>query len=217
MPKAYKQSNIQDKYHKFKRAFDSDSFAQMFLEASSPVSPNEVKKLLKVAEDSQYFDRFKAVEKSQLLDTMMKIDYQSYLPDDILTKVDRATMSATIEGREPLLDHRLIEYLARVPIAIKYKNKQPKYLARQILYQYIPPKLIDKPKVGFQVPLQEWLTHDLKYLLEKYLDTAKIDDEIFDKSEIERIKKSLYAGDVREVNKIWFILMYEMWKEKWFG
>lgn len=217
LPKAYKQSNIQDKYHKFQRAVSSESVSQMFEEASSPVSKDEVKKLLKFQDNPKYFDKFKKIEQAHLLDSMMKVDYASFMADDILTKVDRATMSATIEGREPLLDHRLIEYLARVPISLKYKNKQGKYLARQILYKHIPAYLIDKPKAGFQIPLQDWLTNDLKYLVEKYLDKHKIDDEIFDIKEIEGIKKSLFLGEVREVNKVWFILSYEMWRERWFG
>jgi len=216
LPKKYKQSNIEDKYHKFRRALNADSISKMFLEASSPVSAKEVKKLLHEA-DSKYFDSFKMKKQEHILNNMMRIDYQSFMPDDVLTKVDRATMSATIEGREPLLDHRILEYMARVPIALKYKNKQGKYLSRQLLYKYIPPLVIDKPKAGFQVPLQEWLRGDLKYLVEKYLDKDKIDDEIFDIKEIERIKTSLFLGDVREVNKVWFILMYEMWKERWFG
>jgi len=216
LPKKYQQSNIEDKYHKFKRAFNANSISQMFLEASSPVSHKEVKKLLYSESDSKYFESFKMKDQEHILDNMMRIDYQTFMSDDVLTKVDRATMSATIEGREPLLDHRILEYMARVPTALKYKNKEGKYLARQILYKHIPSSLVDKPKAGFQVPLQEWLTNDLKHLVEKYLNTSKIDDEIFDIYEIERIKKSLFLGDVREVNKIWFILSYEMWKERWF-
>lgn len=217
LPKKYQQNNIEDKYHKFQRAFNADNISQMFLEASSPVSPKEVKKLLHSEADSKYFDSFKMKDQEHILDNMMRIDYQSFMRDDVLTKVDRATMSATIEGREPLLDHRILEYMVRVPTELKYKNKQGKYLSRQILYKHIPSKLIDKPKAGFQVPLQEWLRGDLKYLVEKYLDVHKIDDEIFDIKEIERIKKALLLGDVAEVNKVWFILMYEMWKERWFG
>lgn len=75
--------------------------------------------------------------------------------DDVLTKVDRATMSVSLEGREPLLDHRIIEYMARVPLDIKYKNKQGKYLLRQVLYKYLPKEMVDKPKSGFQIPLNE--------------------------------------------------------------
>ena len=151
------------------------------------------------------------------MDNMMRIDYQTFMVDDVLTKVDRATMSVSLEGREPLLDHRIAEYMARVPSRLKYKNNQGKYLARQILYKHIPQQMVDKPKAGFQIPLAQWLCGELKPLVEKYLDTARIDREIFDAEEVARIKTSVFTGESRYVNAAWFILMYEMWKEKWFG
>ena len=135
--------------------------------------------------------------------------------DDVLTKVDRATMSVSLEGGEPLLDHRIIEFMARVPVEMKYKNRQGKHLARQILYKHIPQELIDKPKAGFQLPLSEWLQSDLKPLVEKYLDRSRLDVEIFDIEDVERMKKTLFNGDASNINAIWFILMFEMWKEKW--
>ena len=84
------------------------------------------------------------------------------MSDDILTKIDRATMSVSLEGREPLLDHRIIEYLARVPKEIKYKNKEGKYLLKKLLYKYLPRKLVDRQKSGFQIPLNSWLRDKLK-------------------------------------------------------
>ena len=145
---------------------------------------------------------------------MMAVDYKLFMNDDVLTKVDRATMSVSLEGREPLLDHRIIEYMARVPLDIKYKNKQGKYLLRQVLYKYIPKEMVDKPKSGFQIPLNEWLRGELKPLVLKYLDNSRLDENIFDIGEIERIKKRFFDG-VDIGTTIWFILMYQMWKEKW--
>jgi len=217
LPKQLKQTNIHDKHSKFKRAVNADSIGEMFLNASSPVSDIEVKALLRLVESEASFKHFSIDEKNDLIDAMMRVDYKTFMVDDVLTKVDRATMSLSLEGREPLLDHRIVEYMARVPVELKYKNKQGKYLARQILYKHIPQVLVDKPKAGFQVPLQAWLQNDLKHLVEKYLDRDKLDDEIFDVGEIERIKKELFLGNHAEVNKVWFILMYEKWKEKWFS
>ncbi len=217
LPKHLQQTNIEDKYSKFKRAFNADTLSEMFLCASSPVDECEVKALLKVSHKKSRFNAFAMDEDKHLLDEMMRVDYRRFMVDDVLTKVDRATMSVSLEGREPLLDHRIIEYMARVPVELKYKNRQGKYLSRQILYKHIPQALVDKPKAGFQVPLQGWLQNELKDLVEKYLDVDKMDDEIFDLEEIARIKKELFLGKHTEVNKVWFILMYEMWKEKWFG
>jgi asparagine synthase (glutamine-hydrolysing) len=145
---------------------------------------------------------------------MMAIDYKLFMNDDVLTKVDRATMSVSLEGREPLLDHRIIEYMARVPLDIKYKNKQGKYLLRQVLYKYIPKEMVDKPKSGFQIPLNEWLRGELKSLVLKYLDDTKLDENIFDIKEINILKKRFFEEEDLGTT-IWFILMYQMWKERW--
>ncbi|HIQ46080.1 MAG TPA: asparagine synthase (glutamine-hydrolyzing) [Sulfurovum sp.] len=216
LPKNLKQANIRDKYSKFKRAVNADSLGDMFLQASSYVDSKEVERFLKVMKDQELYRNFSMSEQKAFMDEMMRVDYKTFMVDDVLTKVDRATMSVSLEGREPLLDHRIVEYMARVPVSMKYKNNQGKYLARQILYKHIPQAMIDKPKAGFQIPLQEWLESDLRHLVEKYLDSSRMDDEIFDLEEIERIKKELFLGNPTNVSKVWFIIMYEMWKEKWF-
>jgi asparagine synthase (glutamine-hydrolysing) len=216
LPKKIQQTNVRDKYTKFKRAMDAESLEEMFGNASSYVDPKAVKEFLKGEVKSEMVEHFAMQKGLSFMDNMMRIDYKTFMVDDVLTKVDRASMSVSLEGREPLLDHRIIEYMARVPVALKYKNNQGKYLARQILYKHIPPSLIDKPKAGFQIPLAQWLQKDLKPLVEKYLSPSRLDEEIFNVEEVEKIKKELFEGDVGHVNAIWFILMYEMWKEKWF-
>ncbi len=217
LPKQIQQTNIDDKYNKFKRAMNSDSFEDVFRNASSYVDSKVVKDFLKTEDHSNLYENFKMQKDLSFMENMMLTDYKTFMVDDVLTKVDRATMSVSLEGREPLLDHRIIEFMARVPVELKYKNNQGKYLARQILYKHIPQSMIDKPKAGFQIPLAEWLQADLKPLVDKYLDPVKLDEEIFNIDEVEKLKKKLFNGDVTHVNAIWFILMYEMWKEKWFG
>ncbi len=216
LPKNIQQTNIRDKYNKFKRAINADSAADMFRKASSYVDENEVQNFLDLKADINLYQNFGMQNGHSLIDNMMRVDYKTFMVDDVLTKVDRATMSVSLEGREPLLDHRIIEYMARVPVQLKYKNNQGKYLARQILYKHIPQSLIDKPKAGFQIPLATWLQSDLKPLVDKYLDASRLDDEIFNRDEIENMKQSLFDGNVKNISAIWFILMYEMWKEKWF-
>jgi len=217
LPKQMKQTNIRDKYRKFQRAISSDSLSEMFMNASSYVSNEDMKLFLKEVENIKLYEKFSISDNATLMDEMMRIDYKTFMVDDVLTKVDRASMSVSLEGREPLLDHRIIEYMARVPLEQKFKNNQGKYLARQILYKHIPQSLVDKPKAGFQVPLKEWLQNDLQPLVDKYLSPNKMDDEIFDVEMIEGIKKELFLGNSSHINTIWFVLMYEMWKEKWFS
>lgn len=214
LPKNLKQTNIKDKYIKFQRAINSKSLEEMFQNASSYVDKKEVAKFLKVGKNEDLFKKWNKIENIEFLDQMMAIDYKLFMNDDVLTKVDRATMSVSLEGREPLLDHRIIEYMAKVPLDIKYRNKQGKYLLRQILYKYLPKEMIDKPKSGFQIPLNEWLRCELKPLVLKYLDDTKLDENIFDVKEINILRKRFFEGqDIGTT--VWFILMYQMWKEKW--
>ena len=213
LPKNRQVTNIQDKYTKFKRAIGSESLAEMFCNASSYVDANDVSQFLNI--ESNLFNKFEFDGNLSFMDNMMLTDYKTFMVDDVLTKVDRATMSVSLEGREPLLDHRILEFMARVPLDIKYKNRQGKYLARQILYKHVPQALIDKPKAGFQIPLVEWMLADLKPLLEKHLVTAKLDSEIFNVVEVIRLKQAFYAGDYIKVNSLWFILMFQMWREQW--
>lgn len=214
-PQSMQQTNIKDKYNKFKRAVNADSLKEMFMQASSYVDPIEVDRLLKVEREQQIYSKFAMYDNRHFIDEMMRVDYKTFMVDDVLTKVDRATMSVSLEGRDPLLDHRIIEYMARVPVAQKYKNGTGKYLAREILYKHIAPEIIDKPKAGFQIPLAEWLRKDLKPLVEKYVTKSRLDEEIFDVDMVERVKESVFRGESGHVNTLWFILMFEMWWEKW--
>ena len=216
LPSKRRQSNIKEKYGKFKRAVESKTLDEMFANASSLVDSKDVNALLKLESGKPLYERPLINESRALMDEMMRIDYQTFMSDEVLTKVDRATMSVSLEGREPFLDHRIIEFMAKVPVALKYKHGQGKYLPRQILYRHVPREIIDRPKAGFQVPLLEWLQNDLRYLVEEYLDKNRIDTEIFDPYEVEKIKDELLSGSYTNVNTVWFVMMYEMWREKWF-
>jgi len=148
---------------------------------------------------------------------MMATDYTTFMLDDVLTKVDRSTMSVSLEGREPLLDHRLAEYLAKVSSRLKYKNTQGKYLLRQVLYKYLPKEIVEKPKTGFNIPLADWLRSDLCHIVDKYLSKKRImNSGIYNVDEIERLKKDFLTHKNNDsANKIWHIIVFEMWKEKW--
>ena len=214
LPISMQQKNIKDKYRKFKRAISSKNLEEMFENASSYENKKQIKKFLKINKDQKVYKKWEKVYGIDFLDQMMAIDYKLFMSDDVLTKIDRATMSIGLEGREPLIDHRLIEYLAKVPHEIKYKNREGKYLLKQVLYKYLPKEMIDKQKSGFQIPLNEWLRGKLKPLVIKYLDDSKLDNNIFNLKEINSLKEKFFHGE--EIGTtIWFILMYQMWREKW--
>lgn len=214
LPSYIKQTNVKDKYSKFKRAMFSDTLPDMFKNASSYVDHNVVNKFINLPTDVNLTPKWDDLENVDLLNRMMAIDYKLFMCDDVLTKVDRATMSCSIEGRDPLLDHRIIEYVANVPLSIKYKNDKGKYLLREILYKFIPQDLMDKPKSGFQVPLNEWLRGILRPLVEKYINVRSLDPNVFHCSEVNKIKEDFFNGSDNGT-LVWFILMYQMWKEQW--
>jgi len=119
---------------------------------------------------------------------MMLTDLKTYLPDDILVKVDRATMSVALEGREPFLDHRILEWTFCLPSHYKYRKGVSKYLLRKVLYKYIPKELVERPKQGFGVPIYEWFKGDLKKLYKEYLDQDRVKKGgIFNHKEVKRL------------------------------
>ena len=219
LPKSKRQKNIKDKFQKFKNVLLTENLSEMFLNASSYVDKKTLDKVLKnnslVLEKSN-FKIIDSLSDKSPFDFMSIIDYKTFMSDDILTKVDRASMSVSLEAREPLLDHKIVEYISKISDDIKYKNKTGKYLLKQILYKYIPKDLVDKPKTGFQIPLYQWLRNDLREELDFYLGKERLTkSNIYNVEEVLKIKSKLYSGKNINLSILWFILMFEMWKEKW--
>ena len=151
-----------------------------------------------------------------ILSYMMAIDYQTYLLDDILQKVDRAGMSVSLEGREPFLDQRIIEWAAQLPMEYKYNKGSKKFILKQIVHKYIPAAMMDRPKMGFGIPISNWLQNNLKPFVDRYFDEQFIEKQnIFNNHIIQQIKTSLYQGKIERAEKVWYILMFQMWYDKW--
>ena len=163
-----------------------------------------------------FFDKTSDLKSLNDLDKMLAIDYKTYLPDDILVKVDRASMSASLEAREPLLDHRLIEFVAQLPEDLKIKNGDKKYLLKQIVNDYIPKKLMERPKMGFGVPVFNWLRNDLKFYTEEYMSEKDFEKHgLFKPSEIQNIMQRFFSGDKNYDNLFWYLLSFQMWYKRW--
>ncbi len=161
-------------------------------------------------------DSFMQGENEHPMQGMMNWDYHRYMVDDVLVKVDRATMYNSIEGREPLLDHRIAEFMAQVPFSLKYKDGTSKYLLKQVLYRYVPKELIDRPKMGFGIPMFEWFSEDLKLLLEKHLNRETISQQgFFNFEEIKKELEQFENGKYVNIDKLWFILVFQMWHARY--
>ena len=148
-------------------------------------------------------------------DLMSSIDMVTYLPDDILCKVDRAAMGVSLEGRIPLLDHRIVEFALKLPNEIKYFNKQTKYPLREVLFKYVPKQLIERPKKGFSVPLDDWLRNELKNWAEKLLSYKKLNhDGYLNPDQVTLMWNEHLTGKRNWSAVLWNILMFQAWLEK---
>ncbi len=143
---------------------------------------------------------------------MMYCDATSYLPDDILCKVDRASMAVSLETRVPFLDHRVAALAARIPLAFKVRGGQGKQILRELLFRQAPRQLFDRPKAGFAVPVGEWIKGPLKPWAEDLLDPAAMaQDGWFDPAIIRRRWNDHLAGRRDSTPALWAVLMFQAW------
>ncbi len=143
---------------------------------------------------------------------MMLLDLATYLTDDILVKVDRATMAVSLEARCPLLDHRVVEFALRLPLALKLRDGRGKWILRQVLARYVPPELTERPKQGFGAPVRAWLTGPLKEWAASRLDRQLLRRQGYlDAALVERMWRDCLAGRRETHQYVWDVLMFQVW------
>jgi asparagine synthase (glutamine-hydrolysing) len=147
---------------------------------------------------------------------MLAIDYKTFLVDNNLTKVDRATMSVSLEGREPLLDHRIIEFAAQLPSHYKLDKGKTKIILKNIVHKYVPPSIMDRPKMGFIAPVMKWLRTDMKDIVHEHINEGSLKESgIFNHKEILRLRNRFLEGKSENVQKLWHLLVFQMWRKRW--
>ena len=151
---------------------------------------------------------------------MMEWDLKYYLPDDLLVKVDRATMFYGIECREPFLDHRLVEFASQMPLELKFRDNQQKYILKKLLRRYLPPEYFERKKRGFSIPIFEWFSADLDemfstYLSEENLKTVPFLDALTIRKEYEKYVFYKERGKQYNIEKVWRLLSFMMWHKRW--
>jgi asparagine synthase (glutamine-hydrolysing) len=147
---------------------------------------------------------------------MISLDMLCYLPDDILVKVDRATMAVSLESRAPFLDHRLIEWAWQLPTSMMIRNGKGKWLLRKILSEFVPESLFDRPKMGFGIPIDAWLRGPIREWAESLLDQKRLDsEELLDWKEIRRKWCEHQSGTRNWSYYLWSVLMFLAWRERW--
>ena len=145
---------------------------------------------------------------------IMYLDAVTYLPDDILTKVDRASMAVSLEARVPLLDHRVVEFAWRQPLGHMISGGRGKHILREVLYRYVPRALIEREKMGFAVPLHEWLRGPLRDWSEALLDEARLAREgFFAPAPVRAVWREHLSGRRNRHHELWDVLMFQAWHE----
>lgn len=156
------------------------------------------------------------LEGRPLEDWMMLADQRTYLPDDLLAKVDRASMAVSLEARVPLLDHRVVEFGWRLPLRYKIRNGEGKWILRQVLDRYVPRPLIDREKMGFSIPVAAWMRGPLRPWAESLLEERELDGGgVFDVRVVRRMWHRFLDGDDTLGLGMWAVVMFQAWQARW--
>lgn len=214
LPKRYRYKNFGDKLHKLAEILSLSSKEETYLSLISHwKSPQDIV----IGSNEPTAIHNKLIEKKELdfISQMMYADAVSYLPGDILTKVDRASMGVSLETRAPFLDHRVVEAAWRLPLSMKIQGDQGKWILRQILYKYIPKEMIERPKMGFGAPIDSWLRGPLKEWAEELLNEERLKKEGFLNPLSIRQKWEEHLSKKRNWQyHLWSILMFQAWLEE---
>lgn len=219
IPYFSKQYNFSTRYRKMQAIWASRSPMEALRQISSYTTEDEVRSFIKPA-FAAYETAFDAGHYPgpglDSLNRMLAVDYKTFLVDNNLVKVDRATMAVGLEGREPMLDHRIIEFLAQLPANFKIRDGVNKYLLKQIVHKYIPKPLMDRPKMPFIAPLKVWFRDELAEKMHDYLgERALRESGLFNATPIVALSRAYLAGEPVNYQKLWNLLVFQLWYERW--
>ena len=206
---------VGDKLHKFAAVLcangDTDLYRQLVTHWDPKKMVPGVTEPKGILWDSQIDREFPG-----LLERMQFLDLVTYLPDDILTKVDRASMSVALEARVPLLDHRVVEFAWRIPRSTLMHDGVGKWPLRQVLYRHVPRELVERPKTGFAIPLGDWLRGPLRDWAETLLSENRLrDGGLVSVADVRRTWAEHLSGRRNWQYPLWDVLMLEAWRECW--
>jgi asparagine synthase (glutamine-hydrolysing) len=187
------------------------------VENSSKMPDDVVSKLINqeaLSKNPIYYEDFSRVNTENA--NILLLDYLTTLPDLLLVKVDRASMATSLESREPLLDHRLLEFAARLPMSFKLDGKNGKRILKDIVHKYVDKDIMDRPKMGFDLPIYKWLREDLSYLIDEFLSPKCVKEYgCFNAEQVSKIVTSFRAGTLRYESIIWRLIHFQMWYKRW--
>ena len=212
VPNRYQGWNFGDKLHKLSEVLDSSSpdllYQQLVSHWKNPMD------IVIGGVEKPNFRKWPAFNDGALVQAFMSKDIVSYLPDNIMVKVDRAGMARGIETRAPYLDHNLIEFASRLQLSMKVRNGEGKWLLRQLLYKYVPRELVERPKKGFGVPIEVWLRGPLREWAEELLNETRLKNEgFFNPQPIRQRWSEHLSGSRNWHSSLWNVLMFQAWLE----
>ncbi len=212
LPRGLRQSHPGEKLHKAAGVFGAGSAQEIYLRLTSQWQ-NPATVVIDGFEPATAAHEAAAWQVgADIAHSQMYLDLISYLPDDILVKVDRAAMGVSLETRVPFLDHHVIEFAWQLPLAMKIRAGQGKWLLRQLLYRHVPAPLIERPKTGFGVPIAAWLRGPLKAWAADLLDPARLAREGYLRPElITPVWREHLSGCANRQHELWNVLMFESW------
>ena len=214
LPKPLRIRTPSDKVYKLAEVLTTDNKYEYYQKLTSHwQQPNDI--IIDGSEPSTLINTQSAwPETDSFQHSMMAMDAQTYMTDDILVKVDRAAMANSLETRVPMLDHRIIELAWQMPIDYKIRNGEGKWLLKQVLFRHIPKELIERPKMGFAIPLHDWLRTSLKDWAESLLDESVLRQQgYFEPAPIRKMWLEHLSGKYNHQNQLWDILMFQAWLE----
>jgi asparagine synthase (glutamine-hydrolysing) len=213
-----KNISTANRANKLKLLMQAKNPAEAFNIITQGMTKKEVAHLMKQYAEfpKTAFDDGALIRSDETLDYFLWLDYVTFLSDDILQKVDRASMAVSLEAREPLLDHHIIEWTAQLPGDFKLNNGKSKLLLREITHKYLPKTLMEREKMGFNIPYEHWFKTDLKHLLLDTLDTHNINQhEILNHNAVKNILQKFISGNPTDFQRIWSIFVFQLWLKKW--
>ncbi len=213
MPKSMRQKRPGGKISKVSKAMEAESL-ETFYDSLLSHSSTSLKPLLK-RERGRSEERWIFRKQGDVAEQMMLWDMQSYLPDGILVKVDRATMAASLESRAPYLDRRILEFALSLPVELKIRHGKGKWILRQVLHRHVPKHLMDRPKQGFTPPIGDWLRGPLRDWGESLLSRRRLEQHGFLRHKpIQRYWKEHINGNADYENVLWRVLMFQAWYQE---
>jgi asparagine synthase (glutamine-hydrolysing) len=215
LPARMRPRQAGDKLHKLASVLALDDAAALYRRLVTHWEPADVMPGVDEPKGALW-DPTMAKDFPGLLERMQFLDLVTYLPDDILTKVDRASMAVALEARVPLIDHRVVEFSWRIPRQSLVRNGVSKWPLRQVLYRHVPPDLIERPKMGFGIPLGEWLRGPLRDWANSLLDSKRIREAgLLDADVVQRAWQDHLSGFQNYQYPLWDVLMLEAWRNRW--